>query len=315
MPHISVVIPTYNRKDYLKQAIASCFEGNERVNVEVVIVDDGSTDGTRDFLRQLDDERVRPILQEHQGGQVARNRGLAEAKGKYLKFLDDDDWLAKGALNAEVSALENCNAEISYGGYQWVHPDGTVFNETRAEAVDDIVGALLTGRLQTHLLRFTYRRSLIDGLEWSLNLPCRQDVDFVLQVATKDPSFVHVDRVVARFRQHDGPRVSSDAGAKLDTARVHAKVLLDAIQKMKAREILDPSRRLDAAQGLWTWAHGLAARDLRMFNKLYTEIQSLDPDFSPVRDSRTLSTLDALFCPQATEYMLFPVRRFKNLLA
>ena len=125
-PDISVVIPTYNRKEYLQQAISSCFEGNEGIGVEVVVVDDGSTDGTRAFLEELDHDRVRPFFQEHQGGQVARNRGLAEAQGTYIKFLDDDDWLAEGTLSREVEALEQTESAVCYGPYLAVEADGRV---------------------------------------------------------------------------------------------------------------------------------------------------------------------------------------------
>jgi len=55
-PDVSVVIPTYNRKEYLKKAISSCFDGNEDINIEVIVIDDGSTDGTREYLKELSDD-------------------------------------------------------------------------------------------------------------------------------------------------------------------------------------------------------------------------------------------------------------------
>lgn len=314
MPDVSVVIPTYNRKEYLQEAIASCFDGNGAVDVEVVVVDDGSTDGTRKFLQCVDDERVRPVFQEHKGGQHARNHGLREATGDYIKFLDDDDWLTEGALQAEVSALNATDVEMSYGAYQWVTPDGSAGRKEKAKPVDDIVGALLSGRLRTHSLRFTFRRTLVEGLEWDPELPCRQDVGFALQVAARDPSFVRVDRVIACFRQHDGTRVSAQAGARLDTARVHAMVLLVAVQNMEATGVLNTTRKRDAARGLWTWAHVVAGRDLKLFDELYSEIQRLVSDFSPSRQTRILKALDALFGPRMTEYVVYPARRAKQIL-
>jgi glycosyltransferase involved in cell wall biosynthesis len=120
-PDLSVDIPTYNREEYLRGAIASCFAENEGVSVEVVVVDDGSTDGTRTYLEELDEDRVRTIFREHQGGQVGRNRGLSEAKGEYVKFLDDDDWLAASALAREVGALQRTGADVCVGTYQSVN--------------------------------------------------------------------------------------------------------------------------------------------------------------------------------------------------
>jgi glycosyltransferase involved in cell wall biosynthesis len=97
-PDVSVIIPTYNRKNYLRKAIASCFEGNDGFDIEVIVVDDGSTDDTQEWAEALSDERVVYVRQEEGGAQVARNRGMNEATGEFIKFLDDDDELVRGTL-------------------------------------------------------------------------------------------------------------------------------------------------------------------------------------------------------------------------
>ena len=89
MIRVSVVIPTYNRARWLRDAIRSALQQTHRP-LEVLVVDDGSTDDTGRLCADMGPP-VRHILQEHSGAAVARNRGLEEARGEYVAFLDSDD--------------------------------------------------------------------------------------------------------------------------------------------------------------------------------------------------------------------------------
>lgn len=96
-PFFSVIIPTYNRKDFLKVAIDSVlcqtFE-----NFELIIVDDGSTDGTENLVTNYKDIRINYIHQKHKGVSSARNKGITNAQGKFISFLDSDDRFRKEKL-------------------------------------------------------------------------------------------------------------------------------------------------------------------------------------------------------------------------
>ncbi len=89
MPTVSVIIPTYNRKALLRQALESVFAQSYR-DFEVIVIDDGSTDGTEEALRPLF-ERIRYLSKPNGGPASARNRGIKEARGDYIAFLDSDD--------------------------------------------------------------------------------------------------------------------------------------------------------------------------------------------------------------------------------
>jgi glycosyltransferase involved in cell wall biosynthesis len=91
---VSVIIPTYNRRDYLKEALESVFAQSFH-EMEVIVVDDGSTDGTAAALRSFGDA-VRCVAQPHSGVSSARNKGIRVAAGEWLAFLDSDDlWLPR----------------------------------------------------------------------------------------------------------------------------------------------------------------------------------------------------------------------------
>src|SRR6266536_3253697 len=94
----SVVIPTYNRLDFLKEAIRSVWD-QTHADYEIIVVDDGSTDGTMDYLVSLG-ALVKTLHQEHRGPAAARNLGVSQAAGTYVAFLDSDDFWFPWTLTA-----------------------------------------------------------------------------------------------------------------------------------------------------------------------------------------------------------------------
>lgn len=99
---LSIIIPAYNAEAYLPQCLDSIL-AQEHQDCEVIVVDDGSTDGTATLLERYPDVKV--IHQENRGMSTARNRGLDEARGEYILFVDSDDLLTDGALKTLVAEL------------------------------------------------------------------------------------------------------------------------------------------------------------------------------------------------------------------
>jgi len=114
MVTVSVVIPTYQHVDVLDRAIDSAL-AQTLSDIEVIVVDDASTDGTIDLLESYDDQRLRyHVHEENLGGSAARNTGIEDAAGEYVAFLDSDDEWAQTKLELQVSCLEDRSAE--WGG-------------------------------------------------------------------------------------------------------------------------------------------------------------------------------------------------------
>jgi glycosyltransferase involved in cell wall biosynthesis len=103
---VSVIIPTYNRCEFVQQAIDSVLAQNYK-DYEIIVVDDGSTDGTGEVLRARYGATITYVWQENQGESVARNRGIAMGNGRYIAFLDSDDIWLPTKLSQQVPVLEN----------------------------------------------------------------------------------------------------------------------------------------------------------------------------------------------------------------
>lgn len=116
-PLVSIIIPTYNRKEYIQQAIDSVIV-QTYPHYEIIVIDDGSTDGTGEALVARYDDRITYYRQENQGESVARNWGINVARGKYVGFLDDDDIYLPRMLEVTIEILEQ-HPDIGFVSVQY----------------------------------------------------------------------------------------------------------------------------------------------------------------------------------------------------
>lgn len=145
-PLVSVITPTFNRADYLPFAVESVLSQSVS-DFELIVIDDGSTDGTAELMeRYLADSRIRYLKQENQGQSVARNRGIAEARGQFICFLDSDNAWVSTKLETSLKAFEeNPEADIVYGDFITIDGEGHEHGVNRM--------ARYSGRITPQLLR------------------------------------------------------------------------------------------------------------------------------------------------------------------
>ena len=122
---VSVIIPAYNAHRTLKQAVDSA--AAQDVPLEILVIDDASGVPAMETLAAYwGDPRIRILRQEkNRGVCAARNRGVREAKGRYIAFLDADDWWAEGKLAAQLAVMQKKNCVLSCTGRELMNPDGT----------------------------------------------------------------------------------------------------------------------------------------------------------------------------------------------
>lgn len=105
---ISVIVPVYNVEEYLEECLES-IKNQTYTNIEVILVNDGSTDGSREICERFcqKDSRFKLINQENQGQSIARNRGVKESAGEFIMFVDSDDVIKKKRLRSTTSLHED----------------------------------------------------------------------------------------------------------------------------------------------------------------------------------------------------------------
>lgn len=123
-PIVSIIIPCYNKRAYVGAAVESALAQGE--GIEVIVIDDGSTDGSLDVVSQY---KSRIVLEvgPNRGGSAARNRGLALANGKFIQFLDADDLLPEGKIQSQLDLLLDAEeADIAFCPWSYFHDDGQI---------------------------------------------------------------------------------------------------------------------------------------------------------------------------------------------
>jgi glycosyltransferase involved in cell wall biosynthesis len=130
MPKVSICIPTYNRKNYLRETLGSVFAQTYK-DYEVIVVDDGSTDGTGEMIKNSV-YKVRYYWQQNSGESAARNMLVELADGKFITFIDSDDLLMSDSVEKMMKVTESENEEvIVYGPYLRIDENGNVYGSCK----------------------------------------------------------------------------------------------------------------------------------------------------------------------------------------
>ncbi|MDY6804020.1 MAG: glycosyltransferase [Cyanobacteriota bacterium] len=204
IPRVSVIIATYNNAGYIEEAIASVLN-QTFTNYEIIVVDDGSTDNTRQVLEPYLD-KIRYIYQENQGVSKARNLGLEMARGEFISFLDADDFFLPDKLGKQVGCFD------SRPGLGIVHSGWRLVNE-KGKLISDIelwrYGDTLDISLETWVIWKPVTISMMFRREWiqkvgGFNTRWRhgEDVDLVFRMALKGCEAVWLPKVTYCYRQH-----------------------------------------------------------------------------------------------------------------
>lgn len=116
-PQVSVIIPVYNKESYLRESVESVLVQSVE-ELEILLIDDGSTDTSLAICEELakEDSRIRVIHKENEGPGVTRNLGIQESKGKYISFVDADDYIAKNTYEICIKRLSETGADLCYFG-------------------------------------------------------------------------------------------------------------------------------------------------------------------------------------------------------
>lgn len=257
MTKISVVIPSYNHRHFIEKAVASVLNQSE-CDLELIVIDDGSTDDSLTYLRQINDPRFILVEQANAGAHNAINRGLELAKGDYLAILNSDDIFHPDRLRRCVEALEQDNAELVTTWIEVINADGKPLGVKQAwqnmlpwsvpnieksfSATNDFALNLLVSNFVSTTSNIVFTRKLYDEIGGMRNLRFAHDWDFMFRAVDAYKCIV-LPEALMQYRIHGSNTISSN----------RAWMLFEICWVMATGMCRFEGRRLYAGAGVESW--------------------------------------------------------------
>jgi glycosyltransferase involved in cell wall biosynthesis len=238
---ISIIIPTYNRADFIAETMNSVW--NQRFcPVEMIIVDDGSTDDTKkmvdDWIGSHNGKgfECRCIYQRHKGAPAARNKGAGAADGEFLMFLDSDDLLSSNALTYLAETLKNEETGIGACHWNFWVENNTHWHEKPGipllNSSDDLLEKWLGGWYIPPCAILWKQASFKKTGEWDETLSANQDGDLILRYLAAGGQIAFAKQGKALYRRHANKAAISDA-TSLPAIKSREKVLDKLARQLK----------------------------------------------------------------------------------
>lgn len=216
---ISVIIPVYNVKSYLRKCADSVFAQTFR-NLEIILIDDGSTDGSGELCDQLaeEDARVRVIHKENRGPAEARNVGIRASTGDYLYFLDSDDAISAVTLNHLWTACIRTKADVAFGDFirfseEEIPGERRTFTVQPVETKEMIRRMLLNQGVGHQAWGKLYRRSLWENLRFP-DAFVAEDQAVIYDVVLKAGRAAAVTDAMYYYRVREGSLINTEVTEK-----------------------------------------------------------------------------------------------------
>jgi len=275
---VSIIIPTYNRQWSLPEAIQSCY--NTSLNIEVIVIDDGSTDDTWAWLSQQ--VNVISIRQDNMGKDWAVNRGFNIAKGKYIRFLDSDDWLLPNSTDELFFEGEKNDLDITCAGYLVYNEEGIFIKETSWTVCDDFLAQQLGECDSSHYSAYLFKKEFIKDIPHRQEYNALDDRQFIIEAAMKQPKTGFIKSPALAHRLHQKERLQNASGL-LECANYLARLTIykKCFNTLAAKGLLTQRQKNAACNPLWHLAHWVAKINLHDAEEIYNWVYKLNPDFIP----------------------------------
>jgi len=255
-PMISIIIPTANRPQFLLKAISSALEGMEEEIVEVIVVPNGPSCSWKEVLVNFEsNSSVKFIPIDEANANRARNIGLKNARGDYVRFLDDDDFLIPAGAIKQYEVLSNSNADIVSGSVEIMSRNGEGSKLWMQPDEKDFCSAVLGVNRCCQPSGHVYRRRFIENLRWNTAIKIAQDIDWMISICLKsEVKWSVIPDVVGVWVDHSGARISTQK-SKNEINKINKDLFISAYEVLLEQGRLSPQRKKCLVEGLWARVH------------------------------------------------------------
>lgn len=230
---ISVIVPVYNIAEYLPRSLDSILSQTHK-NIEVIVIDDGSSDGSGDIIREYEkkDSRVKGIFKKNSGVSDTRNAGIECAAGDYISFVDGDDYIEPEMLEHLLENALKYGADISHCGYQMVFPSRVdyYYNTGKLMVQDNRQGIrdLMKGELvEPGIWNKLYKREVIGSVRMPSDIRINEDYLFNVEVFLNSEKSVFEDKPFYHYILRENSAATSKLSEKklFDGITVRERIL------------------------------------------------------------------------------------------
>jgi glycosyltransferase involved in cell wall biosynthesis len=276
---VSVIIPCFNAALWIRETLASVALQNCN-DLEIIAVDDGSTDGTSEIIRSEFDF-VHLERTTNRGPSAARNLGTRLASGQFIQYLDADDVLAEGKIQWQRKLLEKSGADIAYGDWQELTPNHGGFARGRIFSAGPLKDPELdfTAGGWRPTTVYLHRRRILEKIGgWNEGLPHGEDERLAQDCALHGANFIYAPGVMAYIRSTPGSLSRREPGAAYRYYRQNA---LAAEAHWARRGGITDARRLALTSRLGRIARSCCDRDRVTFEAVLDDLERLNPGYIP----------------------------------
>ena len=207
---VSVIVPIYNSESYIDKCIQSIIDQSYS-NIEIILVNDGSIDNSKSICENYAniDKRIKLINQENQGVSKARNKGLDLAKGKYIGFVDGDDYIEKNMIESIISNIENTKADIGICGYNIVDDRNIKIKKSDCSERNLIIDneqalelIFTTNKINGFLWNKIFKKELFEKVRLPEDMNICEDLYIVCKLLNEDNIISYTPQALYNYREN-----------------------------------------------------------------------------------------------------------------